>query len=128
MARSGHGLRKVSPGPAMPYPFMAYGQYNPETALWPIQGWPICRVACGLRPAACGVWPSSTPLDTPRRTPMLMFTFTFLFAADAGGLHTVEILFDVGLASDKAATRSQFSKALDKEEDEGGEKSGGDLL
>jgi hypothetical protein len=33
MARGGHGLPKVSPAPAMPYPSMPYGQATPETNL-----------------------------------------------------------------------------------------------
>jgi hypothetical protein len=41
-----HGLPKVSTGPALPNPFTPCGWATPETALWP----------------------SSTPLDTPRRT------------------------------------------------------------
>jgi hypothetical protein len=49
MARGGHGLPKVSLGPAMPYPSTPYGRATPETALQQ---------------------PSSTPLDTPRHTPM----------------------------------------------------------
>jgi hypothetical protein len=57
-----HGLPKVSPGPAMPYPSTPWGQATPETALWPLQGWPACR--------AGSLNPSSIPLDTPRRTPM----------------------------------------------------------
>jgi hypothetical protein len=51
MARGGHGLPKVSPGPAQPDPYMPCG-------------WPAYR-AGGLRL-------SSTPLDTPRCTPMLI--------------------------------------------------------
>jgi hypothetical protein len=51
----GHGL-------AMPYLFTPCGWATPETALWLFWGWPACK-AGGLRP-------SSTPLDTPRRTPV----------------------------------------------------------
>jgi hypothetical protein len=39
MARGDHGLPKVSPGPAMPYPSMPYRQATPETALQPFMGW-----------------------------------------------------------------------------------------
>jgi hypothetical protein len=59
MARGVHGLPKVSPGTAMPYPCMPCGPATPETA---IQGWPVHR-AGGLRP-------SFTPLDIPCRTPL----------------------------------------------------------
>jgi hypothetical protein len=61
MARGGYGLPKVSPEPAMPNPSTPCRQATPETALQPFQGRYACR-AGGLRP-------SSTPLDTPRRTP-----------------------------------------------------------
>jgi hypothetical protein len=63
MAWGGHGLSKVSRGPAMPGPSMLCGLANPETALRPFQGWPS-RMAGGLRP-------SSNPLHTPRRTTMM---------------------------------------------------------
>jgi hypothetical protein len=53
MARGGHALPKVSPGPVMP---------NPSTPCGWVTGWPGRR-AGGLRPSA-------TLLDTPRRTPM----------------------------------------------------------
>jgi hypothetical protein len=55
-ARTGrgiHGLPKVSYGPAMPDPYMPCGRATPQTPLRPFGG--------GLRP-------SSSPLDTPRRT------------------------------------------------------------
>jgi hypothetical protein len=61
MVRGGHGLSKVSPGPAIPNPSTPCGQATPETALRPFRGWPARR-AGGLRP-------SSTPLITPRHTP-----------------------------------------------------------
>jgi hypothetical protein len=61
-ARGGYGLPKVSPRPAVPYPFMPYGWASPETALRPFEQWPVRRVGV-LRP-------SSTPLDTLRHTPM----------------------------------------------------------
>jgi hypothetical protein len=51
LARGGHELSKVSPGPAMPDPSMPYEQATPETALWPFQGWPARR-AGGLRPSS----------------------------------------------------------------------------
>jgi hypothetical protein len=62
MARGDHGLPKISLGHAMPFPIYALHRTLPETALWPLQGRPAHR-AGGLRP-------SSTPLDTPRRTSM----------------------------------------------------------
>jgi hypothetical protein len=58
MAKDGHGLPKVSPGPTIPY-----RQATPETAQQPFQGWPVCW-AGSLRP-------SFTLLDTPRHTSML---------------------------------------------------------
>jgi hypothetical protein len=58
MARGGHGLHKVSGGPAIPYPSTPCKWATPETA----QGWPA-RKASGLQPF-------STPLVTPRRTHM----------------------------------------------------------
>jgi hypothetical protein len=51
MARGGHGLPKVSLGPAMPYPSTSRGRATPGAG----QG---------------GLWPSSTPLDIQRHTPM----------------------------------------------------------
>jgi hypothetical protein len=47
MARGGHGLPKVSPGPAMIYPSTPSGWATPETAWQGKEG---------------GLWPSSTPL------------------------------------------------------------------
>jgi hypothetical protein len=44
------------------YPCMPCMRATPETALRPFQGW--------LDRRAGGLWPSSTPLDSPRRTPM----------------------------------------------------------
>jgi hypothetical protein len=63
-ARGGHGLPKVSPGLAMPYPSTPCRQATPETALRPFQGWPSCRVG-DLRP-------SFTLLDTSYQPPMAM--------------------------------------------------------
>jgi hypothetical protein len=62
MGRGGHGLPKVSHGPAMPNPSTLCERATPETALRPFLGWPAHR-AGGLRP-------SSSLLDTPRHTPM----------------------------------------------------------
>jgi len=64
MARGSHGLPKVSPRPAMPGPATPCGRTTHETALRPFQGWLAYRVG-GLRP-------SPTPLDTPRRAPMIV--------------------------------------------------------
>jgi hypothetical protein len=61
MGRGGHGLPKVLLRPAMPYPSKPCGWATPETA---ISGGPSCR-AGGLRL-------SSTPLETPRRRPMVL--------------------------------------------------------
>jgi hypothetical protein len=57
MARGGHGLPKVSPGPAMPYPSTPCRRTTYETALRLFQGWPAHR--------AGSLWPFSAPLDTP---------------------------------------------------------------
>jgi hypothetical protein len=62
MKRGGHGLPIVSPGLAKPYPSKPCEQAIHEAAFQPFQGWPTNR-AVSLRP-------SSTPLDTPRLTPM----------------------------------------------------------
>jgi hypothetical protein len=48
----------------MPNPYTPCGQATPQTALQPFGGWPACR--------AGGLWPSSSPLDTPSRTGLLM--------------------------------------------------------
>jgi hypothetical protein len=62
MARGGHGLPKVLPGPAMINRSMPCGRASPETVLWPFQGWPAQR-AGGLRL-------SFTLLGTPCRALM----------------------------------------------------------
>jgi hypothetical protein len=62
MARGGHGLPKVSLVPAMPEYYMPCGRATTETALQPFKGWPALK--------AGGLWPSSTPLNTPHRKPM----------------------------------------------------------
>jgi hypothetical protein len=54
----GHGLLKLSLGPAMPYPSTPCRR----ATSWLFEGWPACR-AGDLRP-------SSNPLNTPCRTPM----------------------------------------------------------
>jgi hypothetical protein len=59
MARAIHGLPKVSPGPALPYPSTSCRLATPETALKLSLRWPTRRVG-GLR-APC------TPFDTTRR-------------------------------------------------------------
>jgi hypothetical protein len=63
MARGGHGLPKVSPGPTLPYSSMPCRQAIPRAALPPFWGWLGCT-AGGLRP-------SSTLLDTPPCRPMI---------------------------------------------------------
>jgi hypothetical protein len=55
---NGHGLSKVSLVPYMPYPSMLCRQP------------PLTAVSRVLAPRVGGLWPSSTPLDTPRRTPL----------------------------------------------------------
>jgi hypothetical protein len=68
MARGGHGLPKVSLGPAIPYASTPFGRATPETTLQLFQGWPACR--------AGGLTPPSTPLDTSRRTPLCRFAWS----------------------------------------------------
>jgi hypothetical protein len=63
MARGGHGLPKVLPGPAMPHPFTPCGRATPETALRLFQGW-LAHRAGRLRL-------SSTPLNTRRSIPKI---------------------------------------------------------
>jgi hypothetical protein len=63
MAKGSHDLPNVSTGPAVPYLSTPCKRATPEMALW-FQGW-LAHKAVGLRP-------SSTPLDTPRRTLKLM--------------------------------------------------------
>jgi hypothetical protein len=64
IARGRHGLSETSLRPATLYPSMPCRRTTPEPALQPFQGSPT-HTAGGLRP-------SSTPLDTPRRTPILL--------------------------------------------------------
>jgi hypothetical protein len=63
MARGGHGLPKLSLGPAIPYSSKPCRKTTPETALRPFQEWPVHRVG--------GPWPSSTLLNILRRRPMV---------------------------------------------------------
>jgi hypothetical protein len=67
MARVGHGIPKVSSGPAMPHLSTPCGRATPETPLRPFLGWPSRR--------AGGLWPYSTLLDTPGRTPLPSLPF-----------------------------------------------------
>jgi hypothetical protein len=67
MARGGHGLSKVSTRPAKPKPSTPCGQATPEKTLQPFQGLPAH--------GAGSLQPSSTPLDTPHRAPILSATF-----------------------------------------------------
>jgi hypothetical protein len=64
MGRGIHDLLKVSPGPAMPNPSTPCRWATPKTALRSFWGW-LVRRAGGLRP-------SSTPLDTPGRTGLVL--------------------------------------------------------
>jgi hypothetical protein len=63
MARGGHGLPKVSPGSAMPYPSTPAGRATPKTALGPMA---VSGVASpqGGRPAGV-FYPFSHPTPTP---------------------------------------------------------------
>jgi hypothetical protein len=80
MARGIHRLPKVSPGPAMPDLSTPCGWDTTKTALWPFLWWPTHR--------ASGLWLSSTPLDTPRCTGLLVqvrnFYVTPLVSQKAG--------------------------------------------
>ena len=67
MTRGGHGLPKVSPGPALPYPSTPCRRATPERALWPFLGCPTLRVG--------GLQQSSSLLDTPRHTSMITIRF-----------------------------------------------------
>jgi hypothetical protein len=51
------GSLNFHPGPPCPTFFTPCGRATFETALWPFQGW-----------STQSLWPSSSPLDTPRRT------------------------------------------------------------
>jgi hypothetical protein len=80
----------------MPYPSMPYGQATHETDLGPFQGWTARK--------ASGMWPSSIPLDTPRRTPMVVrLDAIFVLASRASllvtwnghnGFHLLQGVFD----------------------------------
>jgi hypothetical protein len=70
MARGGYGLPKALPVLAMPNPLTPCGRAISETALHPFQGW--------LAPSAGGPAAAFTPLDAPRRTPMIRRLITFL--------------------------------------------------
>jgi hypothetical protein len=59
----GHGLLKVSPGPALRYPSTPCRRATPDRALWPFLGCPTLRVG--------GLQQSSSLLDTPRHTSMI---------------------------------------------------------
>jgi hypothetical protein len=67
MARSSHGLPKVPTGPVMPDPSTPCILAAPETALSPFQEWPAQKVG--------GLQPSSTPLVSPRCTPMKLLLY-----------------------------------------------------
>jgi hypothetical protein len=87
MEMDGHGLPKVSPGLALPYPSMPCGRTTPEVALRLFQGWPTHR--------ASGLQPSSIPLNTPRCMPMAMTQQRneLQLVAKAFPIHTVILNF-----------------------------------
>jgi hypothetical protein len=68
MARDGRGLPKVSLGSAMPFPIAPYRQTPLK------QPYDCVRLSVVAARSVGHLWPSSTPLDTPRYTP-LPFTF-----------------------------------------------------
>jgi hypothetical protein len=82
MARGGHRLPKVLLRPAMPNPFKRGA--TPETAFWLFEEYPAHK-AGGLRP-------SSTLLDTPRRTPMISRLF-FVRRHQLLGKYRIEAFF-----------------------------------
>jgi hypothetical protein len=59
LATDGRGLPQVFLGSAMPYPSTLCRRVTTKMASWLVQGRSVT------------LWPSSTPLDTPRRTPMV---------------------------------------------------------
>jgi hypothetical protein len=69
MSGDGHGHPKVSLQPIMPDHSRACGWATLETAFRSFQGCPASR--------ASGLWPSSTPFDTPCRTPMVSHQIRF---------------------------------------------------
>jgi hypothetical protein len=58
--KGGHGLPKVSFGPAMPYSFTPCGRATPERG-----------ILLAGQPVSCNLRPSSIPLDASRHTPMV---------------------------------------------------------
>jgi hypothetical protein len=97
MARGVHRLPKVSPGPAMPDPSTSCGRAIPETALHPFHRWSSCR--------AGGLWPTSTPSDTPRTTPMGPGSFfNFLLHSHPS---TTESALGLGFRPSSGRTRSR---------------------
>jgi hypothetical protein len=65
MAKGFHGVPRVSLGPAMTDSSMPCGWSTPKTALWQFLGWSAHRTD-SLRL-------SYTPLDTPRRTSLVLW-------------------------------------------------------
>jgi hypothetical protein len=70
---SGHGLYKVSPGPAMPNSFKPCRKATPDSALWSFQWWPARR--------AGGLHPLGTPCHMPMcfSRPYLLLLLLLLF-------------------------------------------------
>jgi hypothetical protein len=62
MLMDGHGLPKVSLGPAVPYRFLL-SRWPPLKQPYSLSGMVTLRTS--------GLWPSSTPLDTRSRTSLL---------------------------------------------------------
>jgi hypothetical protein len=62
MARGGHGLPKVLPGPTMPYPLAMPCEQSPVKQIYG-------KATSGVAAHRTGyLQPSSTPLNTPHRT------------------------------------------------------------
>jgi hypothetical protein len=71
MAKSGHGLPKAWPGPAMPYLFTPCRWATPEMVLQPFQGWSAHRAAacsCLLPPWTPHAVRLCQVLNIPSRT------------------------------------------------------------
>jgi hypothetical protein len=83
MAIGGHGLPKVSPGPASPDPSTPCGRATPLIGLRLFQGCPTRR--------AGGLLPSSTLMNTQRHTPVfLLYKLTSFPSLSGGGVGSGE--------------------------------------
>jgi hypothetical protein len=109
MGRGIHRLSKVSPGPALPDPSTPCGQATPVTALWLFRGWPAHK--------ARGLWPSSTLLDTPRRTGLFDVFVQFEGRDFRGRCLHLEIWKEKKLKRKKILFSQFFISSIQREED-----------